>query len=69
MIKYMNQVENNEIKYKNIGLLNLIRGRMAERNKRIVLRQHLNNLINTTYTIDDIRKELTYLNKQLTKSA
>lgn len=37
--------------------------------RRMVVRQHLENLVNGGYTVEEIRKELTYINRSLKKSA
>jgi hypothetical protein len=61
------EVTNDMVRLDRVKSLNRIRNRMhrAKNKDRILLRQHIENLIAGGYCINTIRRELTYLKKHL----
>lgn len=59
-----------EVKWSAKRQLEIIKDRINAigNKKRLVLRQHLTNLIHSEYTVEEIRRELTYINRELKRS-
>lgn len=71
MLKKIAETSVHEVKWNAKRHLNNIKDRInAVGNKRrMVLRQHLNNLIASDYKVEEIRRELTYINRELNKKS
>lgn len=70
-LKKIAETSVHEVKWSTKRHLNNIKDRInAVGNKRrMVLRQHLNNLIASDYKVEEIRRELTYINRELNKKS